>query len=109
MRIEHYITADGRDVVTEWLKKLRDARGKTAIVRRMDRMEKGNFGDHHFCRDGVWELRVDVGPGYRVYYGLEEDALVLLICGGDKETQSRDIERAVSLLKEYKERKKCQI
>lgn len=65
--IRHYLTSDGKDVVLEWLQGLRDTKARIAIDRRINRMESDNFGDHRFCRDGVWELRVDVGPGYRVY------------------------------------------
>ena len=66
--IRHYVTTDGRDLTSEWLSGLRDVKAKTAIIRRLNRMESGNFGDHEPCRDGVWELRVDIGPGYRVYF-----------------------------------------
>jgi putative addiction module killer protein len=69
--ILHYLTPeDERDLYVEWLGKLRDATAKIAVVRRLTRIEQGNFGDHKFCRDGVWELRVDVGAGYRVYYAI---------------------------------------
>lgn len=66
--IRHYVTTDGRDLIDEWLRGLRDLKAKTAIIRRLNRVESGNFGDHEPCRDGVWELRVDIGPGYRVYF-----------------------------------------
>lgn len=65
-----------------------------AVVRRVTRIEQGNFGDHKFCRDGVSELRIDVGAGYRVYYAIAGKRVVLLLCGGDKRTQSADISRA---------------
>jgi putative addiction module killer protein len=54
-------------------------------------MQAGNFGDHKFCRDGVWEFRIDVGVGYRVYYAIADQKIVLLLCGGDKRTQDSDI------------------
>jgi putative addiction module killer protein len=57
-------------------------------------MELGYFGDHKFCRGGVWELRIDVGPGYRVYYAMAGAQVVLLLSGGDKQTQDADIDRA---------------
>ena len=70
-RIEHYLAANsGQDVYSAWLRRLRDSQAKVAVIRRVARMELGNFGDHRFCRDGVWELRIGVGPGYRVYYAL---------------------------------------
>lgn len=101
MEIRHYLTEDGTDIYAAWFDSLRDIRGKVSITRRIDRMAQGNFGDHKHCRDGVWELRVDVGPGYRVYYGLDGDILVLLLCGGDKSTQTRDIARAARYWNDY--------
>lgn len=86
----------GHDVFQDWLDGLRDYRARVAIIRRLDRVARGTFGDHAFCRDGVWELRVDVGAGYRVYYGLPARAIVVLLCGGDKRTQGPDISRAVN-------------
>ena len=68
--IRHYLAADGKDVYLDWLRRLRDMKARVAVERRLIRLEQGNFGDHRFCRNGVWELRVDVGPGYRVYYAL---------------------------------------
>ena len=65
--VVHYEDDNGRDIYKEWLKDLRDQRGKAAIFRAVDRMEDGNFGEHHFCRDGVWELVIDTGPGYSRY------------------------------------------
>jgi len=101
-RIEHYLTADGhKDLYLDWLRQLRDSRAKVAVVRRVVRIEQGNFGDHKFCRDGEWELRVDVGPGYRVYYALSGRRVVLLLCGGDKRTQSTDIDRAVGYWQDW--------
>lgn len=67
----HHYEADGRDSIQEWLDRLRDQRARIAILRRLDRVAGGNFGDHEFCREGVWELRVDVGAGYRVYHAVK--------------------------------------
>ena len=78
----------------EWRRQLRDSTARIAVDRRISRMELGNFGDHKFCRDGVWEIRIDVGPGYRVYYAVAETQLILLLCGGGKRTQDADIDRA---------------
>jgi putative addiction module killer protein len=64
---------------------------------RSNRIEQGNFGDHKFCRDGVWELRIDVGAGYRVYYAIAGSLGVLLLCGGDKRTQNTNIRRTLIL------------
>jgi len=67
-------------------------------------MELENFGDHKPCRDGVWELRIDVGPGYRVYYAISGSKIVLLLCGGDKRTQSADISRACEFWHDWQRR-----
>jgi putative addiction module killer protein len=94
--VEHYLTADEhRDPYLDWLQRLRDNQAKVSVIRRVARVELGNFGDHKFCRDGVWELRIDLGPGYRVYYALSGHRVVLLLCGGDKRTQETDIAKAV--------------
>ena len=104
-RIEHYLTVDEqKDVYDDWLRRLRDAQAKVAVIRRVTRVEQGNFGDHKFCRDGVWELRIDAGPGYRVYYGLAGHRLVLLLCGGDKRTQDADLARAVAYWQDWQQR-----
>ncbi len=71
MEIRHYLTVSGRDPYQQWLDQLKDLKGRVAIQRRIDRLTEENFGDHKFCQDGVWELRVDIVPGYRVYYTLE--------------------------------------
>lgn len=69
---------------------------------RIDRAEAGNFGDHKFQRDGVWELRIDYGPGYRVYYSIENGEIILLYVGGTKKTQDADLDKAVEYLKDFK-------
>jgi putative addiction module killer protein len=92
--IRHYLTCSEEDLFMEWRRQIRDAKAAISIDRRINRMELGNFGDHKFCRDGVWELRVDVGPGYRVYYAITGTQIILLLCGGDKRTQDADIDRA---------------
>lgn len=104
MQVVHYVTPDAKDVYQDWLDKLKDMRARVAIQRRVDRLALGNFGDHRFCRDGVWELRVDVGPGYRMYYAQAKKALVVLLCGGDKRTQDSDIDRAVAYWQNFQRR-----
>ncbi|MEQ1837122.1 MAG: type II toxin-antitoxin system RelE/ParE family toxin, partial [Candidatus Nitrotoga sp.] len=91
-------------VYLDWLKQVRDNVAKTAVVRRVNRIEQGNFGDHKFCRDGVWELCIDVGAGYRVYYAIAGQLIVLLLCGGDKRTQNKDIERACTYWQDWQRR-----
>ena len=104
-RIEHYLTpVEHKDLYIDWLKKLRDSQAKVAVIRRVARMELGNFGDHKFCRDGVLELRIDTGPGYRVYYALSGQRVVLLLCGGDKRTQDADISRAAAYWQDWQRR-----
>ena len=75
--------------------------GRAAIRKRIDRVEEGNFGDHRFVGGGVWEIRIHYGPGYRVYYGEDGPKVVLLICGGDKGTQKKDVRKAQELWAEY--------
>lgn len=104
MGIAHYLTADGHDPVQDWMDAVRDMRARVAILRRLERMKVGNFGDHKFCRDGVWELRIDTGPGYRVYYAQAGQTLVLLLCGGDKRSQRSDIERASAYWQDWERR-----
>jgi len=104
-RIEHYLTyADQQNPYLNWLRNLRDGQAKIAIVRRVIRVQLGNFGDRKLCRDGVWELRVDVGAGYRIYYSLPANRTVLLLCGGDKRKQDVDIARAVHYWRDWKRR-----
>ena len=90
------------DVFESWLKKLKDFRGKAAIVARLDRAILNNFGDHKFLREEIYEMRITVGAGYRIYYAKEGDITYLLLCGGDKSTQKKDIEKAVTLWAEIK-------
>lgn len=104
MELRRYLTASGRDVFGEWLATLRDPRTKAKIVARMDRLSAGNFGDCKTLRGGLFELRINWGPGYRVYYALVGRACLLLLCGGDKRKQSSDINRALEYLKDYRER-----
>ena len=102
--IRHYLTEDERDPYLDWLKRLRDPIAKVQIIKRVNRIEQGNFGDHKFCRDGVWEMRIDAGAGYRVYYARSGSRIVLLLGGGDKSTQDADIARAVNCWNDWKRR-----
>jgi putative addiction module killer protein len=106
MEIRHYLTAAGRDPYQEWLDKLKDLTGRVAIQRRVDRVATGNFGEHKALQEGVWELKMDIGPGYRVYYAMESTTIVLLLCGGVKRTQAADIEKAVRYWHDYQQRRK---
>lgn len=104
--IEHYLTPDGsNDPYIAWLSQLRNNVIKARVIRRISRIELGNFGDHSFCREGVWELRIDAGPGYRVYYALAGRRVVLLLCGGNKRSQAADIDKAVHYWKDWNRRR----
>src|SRR5262245_25033495 len=106
MEIRHYLTASGRDPYQEWLDKLKDLTARVAIQRRADRVATGHFGEHKFLQEGVWELKIDPGPGYRVYYAQARSTVVLLLCGGSKRTQAADIARAVCYWQDYQQRSK---
>jgi putative addiction module killer protein len=83
-----------------WLKSLSDARAKARIIDRIDAAEAGNFGDCAPVGEGVSEMRIHYGPGYRLYYTRKGKVVYLLLVGGDKSTQSRDIKRAIAMAKE---------
>lgn len=104
LSVLHYRTAAGKIPYQEWLAKLKDKTAKAAVVRRSIRIELGDLGDHKRLGDGVSELRVDVGPGYRVYFGTVGKMVVLLLTGGDKGSQERDIARAKAYWKDHQER-----
>ena len=86
---------------TKWLRKLRDLRARIAIARRIERAQKGNLGDHQSVGKNLLEMRLTIGPGYRIYYTLHNNDLIILLVGGDKSTQQQDINRAKELKKEY--------
>lgn len=90
------------DLFDEWLRTLRDLKGRARVDMRIKRLANGNPGDVRPVGSGVSELRIDVGPGYRVYFAARGDELILLLAGGDKSTQARDIETALKLWKDWK-------
>ena len=90
-------------MIGDWLAGL-ELNTRARIATRIDRLSLGNFGDCKSLREGVSELRIDRGPGYRLYYGMVGRTCVLLLCGGDKRKQSSDIKRAIEYLEDYKER-----
>jgi len=87
----------------DWLDGLKDRAGRARILVRIDRLAHGNPGSHRKLRQGVSELKIDFGPGYRVYYLQRGKELILLLAGGDKASQARDIEKALSLAREFRE------
>ena len=91
------------DEFREWLDALRDRTGRARILVRVDRLIDGNSGQHRDLTDGVSELKVDFGPGYRVYCAHRGTRLLLMLAGGDKSTQHSDIATAIKLAKDFKE------
>ncbi len=104
--IEEYVTAEGKIPFREWLHALRDVRSRAKVRVRLNRVRLGNFGDVKSVGGGVHELRIPHGPGYRVYFAHSGQRIVLLLCGGDKSSQKRDIARAKIYLADYKRRSK---
>ncbi|MCW6049283.1 type II toxin-antitoxin system RelE/ParE family toxin [Lyngbya sp. CCAP 1446/10] len=102
--IQRYVTPDGQIPFTEWLKALRDLKAEAKIRGRLDRIKLGNLGDFRSVGAGVFELKIDWGPGYRVYFGQIEQTIVLILCGGDKSTQDRDIRKAIEYWIDYRSR-----
>jgi putative addiction module killer protein len=88
---------------SEWFTRLRDIRGRARIAARVDSAKAGNFGDYKVLDEGICEMRIDFGPGYRVYYAREGLNVYLLIIGGDKSSQTKDIAKAKALWKAIKE------
>lgn len=102
-KLQAYRTSNGREPFTEWLISIHDRNTRNRIERRLDRIRYGNFGDCGSVGSGVFEVRLHFGPGYRVYFGEVDDTIVFLLCGGDKSSQERDIERAKRYWLDYKE------
>lgn len=101
-----YQTAEGVPPFEIWIGKLKDRQAKVSVMRRVQRVMLGNFGDHKGLGDGLAELRIDHGPGYRVYYFQDGGKIVVLLCAGDKRTQAADIERARGYRADYERRKR---
>lgn len=98
-----YETSSGKCPFEDWLDGLRDARGRAKIQVRLDRLEQGNPGDCNSVGDGIQELRINFGPGYRVYFAEDGPRIVLLLIGGDKSTQTKDIKTAKKYWNDYQE------
>lgn len=99
--IQRYITSDGKVPFADWLDSLRDTNAKAKIISRLNRVTAGNLGDYRSVGEGVCELRIKYGPGYRIYFGLRGLTIVLLLCGGDKSTQDQDIRNAKEYWADY--------
>lgn len=101
--LNEYITANEESPYSNWLNSLKDLSGKATILSHVDRMEIGHFGDSKPVGEGVIELRIHHGPGYRVYYAREGRFIYLLLCGGNKSSQVKDIKLAKRYWKQYQE------
>jgi putative addiction module killer protein len=91
------------DYYSDWIDDLKDRAARARILVRVDRLIHGNPGQHRVLTDGVSELKIDVGPGYRVYYTKRGSRILLLLAGGDKATQQKDIQLAIRLAKNFQE------
>ena len=98
------MNSSGKCPFEEWLGSLKDSKARMRVRARIARLEVGNFGDCKGLRDGVQEIRIDYGPGYRVYLSRQGKVIVLLLCGSDKREQDRVIEKAIDYLKDWKRR-----
>ena len=103
-QIEYYQAADGHIPYLEWFDTLRDRKTQQRVDARLAHVRVGNLGSHRSVGEGVTELKLDFGPGYRLYIGQRGAELVLLLCGGDKSTQQKDIDTARSYWAEYRKR-----
>ena len=103
-RIREYLSENGQSPFDNWLIGLRDLRARARVDTRLNRASLGNFGDYASVGGGVLELRIFYGPGYRVYYSLVGESVVLLLLGGTKGTQKRDIQIAKAYLADYRKR-----
>lgn len=97
-----YVASDGASPFEDWLTGLKDMKARAKIRIRLDRLKLGNFGDCKSVGSGVFELRIDFGPGYRIYFGQIGNTLVVLLCGGDKSSQTKDINNANKFWEDYK-------
>jgi putative addiction module killer protein len=104
VELRYYQTAGQRLPFAQWLRQLRDIHARARVRARLARVAAGNFGDVRQVGEGVMELRIDYGPGYRAYFARMGNQVVLLLCGGDKSTQEKDIARAKGYLEDYKRR-----
>jgi len=98
--VREYLTSEGKNPFRAWLATL-DTKVRARLQARVLRFEMSNFGDHKALGEGVWEARVDFGPGYRIYFGQSGSVVVILLCGGDKATQAKDVKQAKIYWKQY--------
>jgi len=101
-QVENYKLPDGSCPFDDWMDSLRDQRARARIYARVVRVRLGNLGNCEPVGGGVLELKIDYGPGYRVYFGQAGIKLVILLCGGNKSSQAEDIRRAIEYWEDYK-------
>ena len=104
IELREYVTDDGRIPFREWLENLKDKETLARIDLRLNRIRLGNIGDSKSVGRGVHEIRLTFGPGYRIYFGRHQETVIILLQGGDKSSQSRDIELAQSRWADYRKR-----
>ena len=104
MEIRVYVRRDGKKPFVAWIKKLRDQRARDRIHNQIDRLRLGNAGDFKSIGNGIYELRIHYGPGYRIYFGQTGKQIILLLCGGNKASQQQDVNRAKQYWQEYRRR-----
>lgn len=102
--VDIYLDQDGNAPYSIWVHSLADLRARAKVRERIARLRLGNMGDCAPVGEGVFELRIHYGPGYRVYFGQDGNRIVVLICGGIKKSQKKDIKAAKAMWKDYKER-----
>jgi putative addiction module killer protein len=102
--LKKYVSSNGRCPYDEWFDGLKDVKTRAIIDARLIRIRNGNFGTVKSVGRGVMELKISFGPGYRVYFSEEADSIIILLCGGDKRTQKRDIKNAQDYWEDYKRR-----
>ena len=100
----HYRDHRGNIPLKRWFQTLKNMRMIARMNTRLNRAAEGHFGDHRYLRDGIWEMRIHEGPGYRIYYAVEQRTIVLLLTGGDKSTQEADISRAIDYWDDFQSR-----
>jgi putative addiction module killer protein len=100
-----YNKPGGIEPINLWINALKDISARAKIRRRIERMEEGNYGSHRYLQGAIFELKIDYGPGYRVYCGEEGKKIVVLLCGGNKSSQNKDIKIALEYWVDYLKRK----
>ncbi len=104
IEIREFLTDEGRNPFRTWMKSLKDKEIKARVRTRLTRVALGNLGDSKSLSSGLYEIRFTIGAGYRIYYCMDGEAIVILLCAGDKSSQTKDIERARGYLDSYKRR-----